>query len=971
MEGQVSQSPVALPPDLRAQIESRLAAARHAGHADWSRPLAEPRVTSSLPYVWACSEFVASACTCDSSLLSTLIEGGRLLDRVDAAWLTERLTTIAGAASSETDLMQALRRFRREQMVRIAWRDLAGWGDLEEVLGDLSALADVCIRFAYDRAYAALSARHGQPRGEETGVVQPLVVLGMGKLGGGELNYSSDIDLVFLFPESGETDGARAIANETFFLRVGQQVIHLLASRTIDGLAYRVDMRLRPFGDSGPLALSFGAFEDYLQQHGRDWERYAYVKARPITGVEYYRALYEEVLRPFVYRRYLDFSVFESLRNMKELMAREVKRDELKDNMKLGPGGIREIEFIAQTFQLLRGGNNRRLQAREICEVLPLLNGQKLLTETAVTELGRAYRFLRQLENRLQEWNDEQTHKLPKAPEVRERLALAMSCADWNALRHELDAHRAAVSRIFLDTVFGPVANDGPHDMVLENLLDIASGAGERHRALLALGVEDPHALIRRIDELRDSTYYRRLDEVGRRRLQQLLPRMLKLVAGVPTQELVWARLLRILEMIGGRTVYLALLNENEIALRRLVELCARSQFLAEQVASHPLLLDELIDRRLLEELPGRSQFERDLAARRAAMHDDDQERQIEMLRQFHCAAIFRVAVADLTGRLPLMAVSDRLTDVAELIVGEALGMAWAHLTERHGRPLCGPDGDHLRPAGMIAVAYGKLGGMEFGYGSDLDLVFLHDSTGDLQRTNGAQSIDNSIFFQRLGQRLVHLLTVHSAAGRLYEVDTRLRPSGKSGLLVQSFSAFQAYQHEDAWTWEHQALLRARAVAGDATLRESFEQVRIEILRTAVRRATLKDEICRMRKRMRAELSKAKSGEFDLKQDAGGIADIEFLCQYWALLWAEQYPQVVIFSSTIRALESLASRALIPQATIDVLVDAYRSYRQRLHHLSLDVGAKVVDASEFEAARKRVTAIWEEVMGRETASIEI
>jgi glutamate-ammonia-ligase adenylyltransferase len=419
---------------------------------------------------------------------------------------------------------------------------------------------------------------------------------------------------------------------------------------------------------------------------------------------------------------------------------------------------------------------------------------------------------------------------------------------------------------------------------------------------------------------------------------------------------------LHVIERIGGRTVYLALLNENAVARRRLVELCAHSQFLTDQIAAFPLLLDELLDERLFETTPTRAEFERDLNARMAGADAQDPEDQVDLLRQFQRAAVFRVAVPDLTGRLPLMKVSDRLTDIAELIVAEALGLSWGQITARHGVPRYGHDESSLETAGMVVVAYGKFGGIELGYGSDLDLVFLLDSCGEVQRTAGPSVVDNGVFFLRLVQRLVHLLTVHSAAGRLYEVDTRLRPSGKGGLLVQSLEGFGDYQRSEAWTWEHQALLRARAVAGPPALRERFESLRRDLLRFGVRREPLRDDVRAMRERMRAELSRSGPGQFDLKQDSGGITDIEFLAQYWTLLWCDRYPELVTFSDNIRQLESLASANLVPQETVDVLTGAYRAYRQRMHHLSLEAAGNVVPSGEFAETRAAVQGIWREAM---------
>jgi len=957
-----------IPAALRPALDERLA---RLGEMEKPGTLAESSLAeesvivpvSSLPVVWACSDFVAEACLRDAGLLPWLLGAHRLLQGVTDESLQADLTAGLDPSGDDAHFMDELRRFRRRQLVRIAWRDIAGFADVETVLAELSLLADVCIRAACHRAGAALAARHGVPRGEG-GQPLELMVLGMGKLGGGELNFSSDIDLVFLFPEHGETDGPRPLEHEEYFARLGRRVAQLLGTVTAEGFVYRVDLRLRPFGDSGPQIVSFDAFEDYLQQHGRDWERYAYVKARPVHGAAPFLELYRNVLRPFVFRRYLDFSVFESLREMKELIAREVERRELRDNVKLGPGGIREIEFIVQAFQLIRGGGKPALQTRRLLEALPLLAGQKLLPASAVEELGDSYRFLRRVENRLQERNDEQTHDLPQDATGRARLALAMGATDWASLAAELELHRHRVSGHFRALIIGPGepgavdATDRALETVLEPQLDDA----RRCEVLRLARIDDVTGVLDRLNVLRESTYYRRLDETGRRRLHTLLPSLLKGVAGGDGEAVALGRLLHVVELIGGRTVYLALLNENAVARRRLVELCAHSQFLTDQIAAFPLLLDELLDERLFETVPSRAEFEQDLRARMDGAETDDPEHQVDLLRQFQRVAAFRVAVPDLTGRLPLMKVSDRLTDIAELICAEAVKLAWGQIAERHGVPQYGPDESHLCDAGLVVVAYGKFGGIELGYGSDLDLVFLHDSTGEVQRTSGPKVVDNGVFFLRLVQRLVHVLSVHTAAGRLYEVDTRLRPSGKGGLLVQGLQGFGDYQRAEAWTWEHQALLRARVVAGNPALRERFEALRRDILRFAVRRATLREDVRGMRERMRAELSKSGPGQFDLKQDAGGITDIEFLAQYWTLHWAERYPELVTYSDNIRQLESLASADIVPQATVDVLTGAYRAYRQRMHHLSLEAAGNVVSADEFREVRAAVTAIWDATM---------
>ncbi|MGH8250467.1 MAG: bifunctional [glutamate--ammonia ligase]-adenylyl-L-tyrosine phosphorylase/[glutamate--ammonia-ligase] adenylyltransferase [Steroidobacteraceae bacterium] len=910
----------------------------------------------SIQTVFPYSKFVAEACARDPELLALPGARGDLHAACEA---------LLAGDPDESRFMDGLRRLRRREMVRIAWRDLACGAPLAEVLADLSALADAAITTALTFATRELDARYGVPR-SATGERQELVVLGMGKLGGRELNFSSDVDLVFLYPEAGETDGRRKIANEEYFTRLGQALIRLLDARTPEGFVFRVDMRLRPFGEPGPLATSFAAFEDYLQQHGRDWERYAWVKARAITGIDRYRELYDGVVRPFVYRRYLDFGVYESLREMKSMIAREVERRELQDNIKLGPGGIREIEFIVQAQQLIRGGAEPGLQTSSLQAALPRLAGAKLLPAPTVAELQEAYEFLRRVENRLQMVDDVQTHALPVDAPGRELLAASMRYADWVQFRDALETRRRIVTAHFGDLVLGRSATvEATPAALFEALWTAEPSLARVAQDVGSFGLADPEAAARLLLELRQSAYFLRLDEFGRRRLATLLPRILAAVARVDADaagegQPVLTRLLRIVEAIGGRTAYLALLNENAHALRKLVQVCGMGDYLARQVAAHPLLLDELLDARVFEALPDRAQFAAELSARlQHARHDE--ELRVDALRQFRRAAMFCIATLDLTGRLPLMQVSDRLTDVAELILEQALALALQDTVAQYGEPCCdGEDGPRTSRVGI--AGYGKLGGMELGYASDLDLVFLHDSAGERQQTAGPKVVDNEVFFLRLAQRLVHLLTVHTAAGRLYEVDVRLRPSGKGGLAFTQIAAFEAYQRRDAWTWEHQALLHSRWVAGAPAVGAGFERIRRDVLMHAVRRETLREDIVAMRERMRAEHAHAREGQFDLKQDRGGIADIEFLAQYWVLRHVRDQPPLAEFADTIRHLESVGSAALVNHRVIDRLVDAYREYRQAAHHLSLEQRAPVVDLAPYAARKAEVAAVWEQVM---------
>jgi glutamate-ammonia-ligase adenylyltransferase len=904
----------------------------------------EPRGREELPRVVAGSEFVAAA----------LIHDPQALAAPDAGYETR----VAGATELE-EAQRLLREWRRRAMVRIAWADIAQSAPVTETLQALSELADACIRAACSAARLQLAPVFGKPR-TANGAEPCFIVLGMGKLGGRELNFSSDIDLVFLYSGAGATDGPRSIDNEEYFNRLGRELIRLLDARTADGFVFRVDMRLRPFGDSGPLVVSLSALEDYLQQHGRDWERYAWIKARAIVGVEAYAASYEEFVRPFVYRRYLDFGVFDSLRDMKAMIMREVSRRDLDQHLKLGQGGIREIEFIVQSLQLVRGGSDRRLQNAALLKVLPLLSGSKLMSENDVAELTGCYQVLRKAENALQMIRDEQTHVLPEDALDRTRLALNMGLEGWHEVSARLVATRDKVAAQFDALLFGPPQAPRTHEDIGAAWLDSDEAKIEEELAGGGFPSHEVAPVAAILETYRRSGPYRRLDEAGHRRLHVILGRLLKSAAHYPSPAILVQRVLRVLESIGMRASYLALLKERPPALDRLIEVCAISGFLARQVAEFPLLLDELIDAKAFDELPSRAGFTRELAARTERLPADDPERQVESLRQFQKVAVFSVALADLTGRLPLMRVSDRLTDIAELIVQCCMDLAWQQMTHTYGVPCCGEDAAELRPVVVAVAGYGKLGGLELGYASDLDLVFLHDSTGSIQLTQGDRPLDNGLFFLRLGQRIVHLLTMHSAAGRLYEVDMRLRPNGKGGFLITGIDAFERYQEKEAWTWEHQALLRARAVGGDPKLCEAFEAVRRRVLSQTVRRETLRADVREMRLRMRRELSRSAEGEFDIKQDAGGIADIEFLVQYWILASAKAHPELLTYTDNIRQLEGLAACGIIETETAEWLKSAYIGYRTVLHHLSLEGdGERIVAAAPHGETRARVQKIWD------------
>ncbi|HET7607553.1 MAG TPA: bifunctional [glutamate--ammonia ligase]-adenylyl-L-tyrosine phosphorylase/[glutamate--ammonia-ligase] adenylyltransferase, partial [Gammaproteobacteria bacterium] len=728
----------------------------------------------------------------------------------------------------------------------------------------------------------------------------------------------------------------------------------LLDQPTEDGIAYRVDTRLRPFGTSGPLVVSVPALETYLVQHGRDWERYAYVKARLLTGVHFASDIFDYVLTPFVYRRYLDYGVFDALRQMKRLIAQEVARKDLAENIKLGPGGIREIEFIVQAFQIVRGGRRPELRARSLLTVLPLLAGDRQLPPSTVAALAAAYRYLRTVENYIQAMNDAQTHELPADEEERERLAYALHEPSWAAFHERLRRERAVVEAEFQRVAWEA---EGAGGRELDPLF-AAWASGDVAAMLKGTALAGDERALDLLKDLRHGGLYQRMDEVGRQRLAAVMVRTLRAIAQSPAAPKCFERVLPVYRAVARRSAYLALLNENPASLDRLLKLVTDSSLLARQIAEQPMLLDELLDARVFEAPPSREELAALLERATQGISESDLEEMLDAIRVFQRTAIFRIAVADRLGSLPLMKVSDRLTDTAELVLDYSLRAAWRELVAKHGKPRCGPP---PRDAGFAVIGYGKLAGLELGYGSDLDLVFLHDSSGAQQETDGVPPLDNERFFSRLVQRLIHFLSVQTSSGRLYDVDTRLRPSGRSGLLVTSLEGFRHYQTHDAWVWEHQALLRSRALAGSAAVCRAFEAIRRDVLVSHVDRAKLKAEIAKMRRRMREELSLAEAGSFDIKQDEGGIADVEFLVDYWVLAHSGDYPELVEFPDNIRQLEGLARVGLVPEELCLRLKDAYLTLRRRVHELALDEGGRVVPEPELRAVRDFVSGVWRDV----------
>lgn len=841
-------------------------------------------------------------------------------------WLSDQ-------APDDDGLPAALRRLRIWVMCHLITRDTSGRADLAEVTETMTVLAETCIRAAHDSARATLVRRHGEPL-SGTGWVQELLVIGMGKLGGRELNVSSDIDLIFIYPEDGDTGGDKVISNFEFFERLGKRIIRTLSEVTDEGQAFRVDMRLRPNGDSGPLVCSFDMLENYFITQGREWERYAWIKARVLDG-ERFREL-ESITRPFVFRKYLDFGAINAMRDLHAQIRREVTRRDRADNVKLGPGGIREIEFIAQVFQLIRGGRDPGLQIRPTLRVLAELAQRGILALETVAELSEAYAFLRNLEHRLQYLDDAQTHDLPVAQNDRTLVAQAAGFESFAALHEALEVRRRLVSRHFEDVFSDP--SDEAHE--LDRVWSTSDVPEDVDPILAELGYDDPQAVSQRLGAIHASARYQQLPNHIRSRLDALMPRIVQAAAATQNPDQTLFRCLELMETITRRGAYLALLQQYPQALMRVADLMGASSWAAQYLTRHPILLDELLDDRNLETEPDWPRLREELCAALDA-EEPDMERQMDMMREQHHAHVFRLLTQDIAGKLTVERLADHLSALADLFLELTVPLVWRKIKKTH----------RDTPAFAI-IAYGKLGGKELGYASDLDIIFLFDD-------DAPEAME---VYSRLAQRINTWLSARTAAGILFETDLRLRPNGDAGLLVTSLEAFRKYQLEAAWVWEHQALTRARFAAGDRRIGDGFERIRCEIMRQQRDPVRLRQEVLAMRRRMR-DAHAGKSGLFALKHDHGGLIDVEFLIQYLVLGHSHQHLALTDNLGNIALLRIVGDLGLIPSELAFQCGDAYRLMRRLQHRQRLNGQPSRVVLGQVGSARAPVMQLWRFVFG--------
>ena len=935
-----------------------------------------------LPYAllgktWACSDFVARNCIRYPAVFNSLNKEGFQLSRSFKDY-QELVSGITNSVSDETTLMKQLRELRQQEMIRIAWRDLNSLADDETILGELSDFAEAIVSVTLLHLEKQQAEIYGMPQ-DSKDREQALLTFAMGKMGGRELNFSSDIDLIFAFAEDGETSGARKTSHYEFYLSVIRKLVKVLDEVTADGFVYRVDIRLRPFGDSGPLAMSFSGMENYYQSQGRDWERYAMIKAKLITGREKDKKYFQSLLMPFVYRRYLDFGMIESIREMKAMINAQMKRKGMTRNIKLGRGGIREIEFIGQTLQLIRAGREPELRERSIIKVLTLLAEKKYLKKEDVDKLIYAYWFLRKLENRLQMRRDMQTHELPDdvlaSDEVeRQALCLAMNFTTWDELVEELLQHQTSVDMIFQNLISVDIEDDEPSSVSPIVLFwDDLENSEEIQKHLIDLNYRDTDEIFKLLIQLRSSTQLKQLTGESHDRLAQLVSSLLSNATDYDNQAELFERVTRLIKALAGRKVYVSLLVEYPQAQEKMLQLCAASEWFTTRLINHPILLDSLLTIELNTDVVAEQQEDikqlleielkqiepQNTEPNKIDSYADDEnlEQQMDRMRQFKRKTIFSVAVSDVFYQQSVELVSDRLTNLANVLLEKVLDLSWRAMVAKYGQPVCVVEGETCYPT-MSIVAYGKMGGNELGYGSDLDIIFLHNSGGEKQNTDGEKSLDNQHFFARVAQRVIHFLNTRTYSGVLYEADTRLRPNGQSGLMVSSVVAFELYQREKAWTWEHQALIRARFVTGNALIEQEFDRIRSSVLRQSVDARQLLKDVVVMREKMREHLA-SKSTDFDIKQDTGGLVDIEFMTQAGILIHAEEDEQCVAHTATLELINELKQVGWYRAEEAEDLSQAYRYFRKLKNWQNLQC---IADSSDVSAHRDKVVATWNRLM---------
>lgn len=909
-------------------------------------------------FVIAASDFVANTIFSYPKECAELVQAGALDDPNFACNPKDAVEEYLKEKLQDFELKKRLRLLRRTRCMALAWRDLTGVAPIDEIFHGLSTLAENIVLRTIDVVRSQIKTAFGDAL-DDDGTPLPLLVLGMGKLGGDELNFSSDIDLIFSYPKEGETQGSsRPLTHREFFARIVQRTANMLSDKTIDTFCYRIDLRLRPFGDAGTIVNSFDALQIYYETQGRTWERYALVKAKLLGTQENYGRYGKELidlLRPFVYRRYLDYGAIVSIRKLKHMIESEVRRRSLRNNFKLGEGGIREIEFIAQVFELMRGGRYIELRERSLRKTLKHLISLDLIPKNICENLDLSYVYLRRLENCIQEFSDKQTQTIPDTPKDIARMLLVMNYENLDDLLKDLSSVMS-----FVHTEFKKVVADEEEDTKNFKNFDLWEAQNDENELSSELDEhlvykDQSKLLAQNIILLKQSLARMPVGPVGRETLLELMPKVIFLVAKEEQAAMLFKRVSGLIEQVALRTPYLQLLRDNNEVLERFISLLKDNHFASELITSHPILLDELFIPQYFDKPPKADDFFAMLQERLLRVDQDDLETIMEELRLFKKIMIFRIALSDKAGKLHLMQISDALTWLAEAIIRQLIIIAWRLNEEKYGTPANRTATD----PGLAVIGYGKLGGIELGYKSDLDMVFIRQ-VGD-GMTNGVNSVQESMFYQRLVQRIMHLSTTKTVGGVLYDLDMRLRPDGDTGVLISDIESFENYQHSRAWTWEHQALVRARPVAGSKDIIDKFSEIREAIIRTPKEESSLKDEVIKMRQKMRDHLDRSSDKLYDIKQGVGGMIDVEFISQYLLLRYAPEFKDLRLWTDNVRILEECSRLGIVKEDISKELINAYLDIRSIYHELSLADLPRLLAIEHRLKPTFRVEEIWNSI----------
>ena len=835
-------------------------------------------------------------------------------------------------------------------LLQIIYLDICREQSVEDTLQQLNDLADLLICQALDKAEAIVSAKHGQPL-DQQGQPMQMNIIGMGKLGGGELNFSSDIDLICTYSEEGQVKGFGQLSHSQFFTSVVKLFKQFLHDSTADGFVYRVDLRLRPWGDSGPVVISHSAFEHYYQLHGREWEQYAMVKARVITGSDEDKQYLQSILQPFVYRRYHDYRVFDGLAQLKHKIDQQARRKGVRRNIKIGQGGIREIEFFVQAFQILKGGRNHQLQTPSLYQAIRVLTQQEITERQTLAEMHESYNFLRTLENRIQMLNDQQTHEVPDNPNLLQRISLLLGFRDWAQLEQELERHQQRVNATF--TALFSQQQEQAQQPVAVNWDELAD---DQHLELVEqMGFQQPQQVHERLLEFYQSKALLYMSDKAKTRFRVFHPELLQLIAQHTQQQELLDKMLALLSSIAGRSVYFELLYQNIPLLMKLVDLFASSNWIADEVTRHPFLLEHILYPVQPAERFDQTGLQQELQIQLQNVSGDT-EMELDILRQFKRTQTIEIATAEIAGQIDTRQVSLYLSELAQILLQSIYALSWDELTAQYGSPQCEIDEQPMTPS-MGIIAYGKLGGQELHYQSDLDIIFLHNSAGSKQQTNGDRVIDNATFFSRLAQKIISRITLLTAAGKLYEIDTRLRPDGASGMLVSSISAYSQYQLEKAWVWEHQAITRARYIAGNPDIEPLFDEIRLQAITLPREDGPLQQEIIQMREKIYQTKNPPETDKIDIKHSRGGLVDIEFMVQYWVLRHANKFASLTQTTDNIGLITELHNLGLIPDDYLQ-LAEIYQSFHKQLHTQVLQNQSAELPIDEVRQQIDLVRACW-------------